>query len=82
MCTHSSNEAHNKSINSNRQKHGVLFQALCAGKIMRTFSEFEKKIIEHMIVLDEKSGSLNVIGNIFDSFSKELGLPDYCYIKS
>jgi len=29
----------------------------------------------------KKSGSLNVIGNIFDSFSKELGLPDYCYIK-
>jgi len=48
---------------------------------MRTFSEFEKKIIERMIVLDEKSGSLNVLGNIFDSFSKELSLPEYCYIK-
>ena len=34
-----------------------------------------------MIELDEKSGSLNVLGNIFDSFSEELSLPDYCYIK-
>jgi len=48
---------------------------------MRIFSEFEKKIIERMIELDEKSGSLNVLGNIFDSFSEELSLPDYCYIK-
>jgi len=48
---------------------------------MRIFSEFEKKIIERMIELDGKSGSLNVLGNIYDSFSQELSLPDYCYIQ-
>jgi hypothetical protein len=34
-----------------------------------------------MIELDEKTGSLNVLGNIFDSFSNELSIPNYCYIK-
>lgn len=48
---------------------------------MRSFSKFEKKIIERMIELDDKSGSLNVMSNIYDSFSKELSLPDYCYVK-
>ena len=47
---------------------------------MRDFSEFEKKIILRMIDLDEKSGALNVLGNIYDLFSKELSLPDYCYV--
>jgi len=55
--------------------------ALCARKIMRTFSKIEQTIIARMIELDEKSGSLNVLGNVFDSFSNELRLPDYCYIK-
>lgn len=48
---------------------------------MRAFSEFEKSIIKRMIELDENSGSLNVLGNVYDSFSKELSLPDYCYIR-
>jgi len=48
---------------------------------MRSFSEFEKKIINRMIELDEKSGSLNVLGNIFDSFLSELKLPNYCYVE-
>ncbi|WP_100218338.1 hypothetical protein [Pseudoalteromonas distincta] len=47
---------------------------------MRNFSDFEKKIILRMIDLDEKSRSLNVLGNIYGSFSKELSLPDYCYV--
>jgi len=53
---------------------------LCAKEKMRNFSDFEKKIILRMIDLDEKSGSLNVLGNIYDLFSKELSLPDYCYV--
>ena len=47
---------------------------------MRAFSKFEKSIIKRMIELDEKSRSLNVLGNIYNSFSKELSLPDFFYI--
>ena len=47
---------------------------------MRAFSEFERKIIQRMIELDEKSRSLNVLGNILDSFYGNSHLPDFCYI--
>lgn len=47
---------------------------------MRAFSEFERKIIRRMIELDEKPRSLNVLGNILDSFYDNSHLPDFCYI--
>ena len=47
---------------------------------MRAFSEFERKIIQRMIELDEKPRSLNVLGNILDSFYGNSHLPDFCYI--
>ena len=47
---------------------------------MRAFSDFERKIIQRMIELDEKPRSLNVLGNILNSFYGDSHLPDYCYI--
>ncbi|WP_320055761.1 hypothetical protein [Desulfuromonas thiophila] len=48
---------------------------------MRAFSKLEKQLIQRMIELDDKAGSLNVLGNIIDSFYGESHLPDHCYIE-
>jgi len=48
---------------------------------MRAFSDLEKKLIHRMIELDDKSGSLNVLGNILDSFYGQSHLPDHCYVE-
>lgn len=47
---------------------------------MRTFSDFEKKIIKRMIELDRQAGSLIVLNNIMDSLSKEIGLQNHWHI--
>lgn len=47
---------------------------------MRAFSDLEKQLIHRMIELDDKPGSLNVLGNIIDSFYGESHLPDHCYV--
>ena len=48
---------------------------------MRAFSDLEKKIILRMIELDDSDGSLNVLGNVLDSFYGESHLPEHCYIE-
>ena len=48
---------------------------------MRDFSDLEKQIVRRMIELDDKVGSLNVLGNIIDSFYGDTHLPDHCYIE-
>jgi len=48
---------------------------------MRAFSDLEKQLIHRMIELDNKSGSLNVLGNILDSFYGKSHLPDHCYVE-
>jgi hypothetical protein len=48
---------------------------------MRAFSDLEKQLIHRMIELDDKSGSLNVLGNILDSFYGKSHLPDHCYVE-
>src|SRR5690606_24908640 len=47
---------------------------------MRAFSDLEKQLIHRMIELDDKPGSLNVLGNIIDSFYEESHLPDHYYV--
>lgn len=48
---------------------------------MRVFSQLEKQLIQRMIKLNDEVGSLNVLGNIIDSFYGESHLPDYCYVE-
>lgn len=48
---------------------------------MRTFSDLEKTLVRKMIELDDKSGSLNVLGNIINSFDGHAGLAEHCYIE-
>lgn len=48
---------------------------------MRAFSDLEKQLIHRMIELDDKSGSLNVLGSILDSFYGKSHLPDHCYVE-
>ncbi|GAB7562079.1 hypothetical protein LG202_01180 [Methylobacillus methanolivorans] len=47
---------------------------------MRAFSDLEKQLIHRMIQLDDKPGSLNVLGNIIDSFYGKSHLPEHCYV--
>ena len=47
---------------------------------MRVFSSFEKQLLNKMIELD-KSNSLNVLGNLLDTFYGESHLPEHCHIK-
>lgn len=48
---------------------------------MRAFSDLEKTLVRKMIELEDKSGSLNVLGNIIDSFYGDTHLPEHCYIE-
>lgn len=48
---------------------------------MRAFSDLEKTLVRKMIELDSKSGSLNVLGNIIDSFYGDTHLPEHCYVE-
>lgn len=47
---------------------------------MRKFNFFEQEIIKKAIELDEKQGSLNVLGNILEYSIGKNHIPDYCYI--
>ncbi|MGI2114230.1 hypothetical protein ACRN9G_11605 [Shewanella frigidimarina] len=47
---------------------------------MRVFSSFEKQLLTKMIDLDQ-SDSLNVLGNLLDTFYGESHLPEHCHIK-
>lgn len=48
---------------------------------MRTFNTFEQEIIRRAIDLDDKEGSLNVLGNILSSSMSGVKIPSCCYIK-
>ncbi|HGY4915452.1 TPA: hypothetical protein ACNU9R_005247 [Citrobacter freundii] len=48
---------------------------------MRTFSDLEKTLVRKMIELDDRSCSLNILGNIINSFNGHTGLPEFCYIE-
>ncbi len=48
---------------------------------MRAFNTFEKEIIRRAIELDDKEGSLNVLGNILSSSKGGIQIPSCCYIK-
>ncbi len=45
----------------------------------RLFSDFEKKLMENIIELDE-AGSLNVLGNILEKHYGQSYIPDNCYV--
>lgn len=47
---------------------------------MRVFSSFEKQLLSKMIEL-EQSNSLNILGNLLDTFYGECHLPENCHIK-
>jgi len=48
---------------------------------MRAFSNLEKQLVRRMIELEDEVGSLNVLGNILDSFYGKTHLPDHCFIE-
>lgn len=48
---------------------------------MRAFSDLEKTLVRKMIELDDKSSSLNVLGNIINPFDGHMGLAEHCYIE-
>ncbi|MBA0182535.1 hypothetical protein H0261_02160 [Pectobacterium versatile] len=48
---------------------------------MRAFSDIEKTLVRKMIELDDKSGSLNVLGNIINPLGGHTGFPEHCYIE-
>lgn len=54
---------------------------LCLRMLMRAFSDLEKTLVRNMIELDDKSGSLNVLGNIINPLDGHTGLPEHCYIE-
>lgn len=48
---------------------------------MRAFSDLEKTLVRKMIEFDDKSGSLNILGNIINPFDGHAGLAEHCYIE-